>query len=291
MEYQKTEWTAPQGNNFCKYKKIDETADSVTLISDSNITKPGTPFSVGNMNKIEEGIYKSHEIHEKKQDKLVTLNESPESSILPETSASLVNNHLQMIRNNLKYLFNHKVNHIVGEAKLYFCELSNTELAANRLLKPAYQLLKITDYQELFNRMFCGNSKNDTALWWYRCTSTGVRTTDTITGTHFRMISPEGLFPRFAGQNKVCTAANDTPYDGKSVGEFQKDQFQYFIPYMSRSSSISSSGSSAVMGTNSYGDNRYGLDGFEFRAPGSGMARTGNETRPASLSFAAYITY
>jgi hypothetical protein len=72
MAYEKTEWKARRGSNLNRFDKLQETARSVILQSAPNsITEQGTPFSVANMNKIEQGIYEAHEliaIEEKERD-------------------------------------------------------------------------------------------------------------------------------------------------------------------------------------------------------------------------------
>jgi hypothetical protein len=61
MAYTKTNWTARQGTNLNKFTKSADTATSVILVnSPDSITQAGTPFSVENMNKIEQGIYDAH---------------------------------------------------------------------------------------------------------------------------------------------------------------------------------------------------------------------------------------
>jgi hypothetical protein len=119
---------------------------------------------------------------------------------------------------------------VVGESKIFFRELTDLEMANNRLLKPAFQILLIEDYQELFDFFYCGDDQNNTAPWWYRCDDTGSRD---VQGEYFRVISPEGLFPRFAGKNKVygvngklvpegnLNDLNNPPYDGKEIGGFR----------------------------------------------------------------------
>ena len=61
MAYQKTVWEPREGENLDKFLKYEETADSVVLINAPDvITRPGTPFSPGNMDHIEEGIEGAH---------------------------------------------------------------------------------------------------------------------------------------------------------------------------------------------------------------------------------------
>jgi hypothetical protein len=63
MSYIKTVWKARKGSNLNRFEKSQETNRSVMLYNAPNsITEHGTPFSVENMNKIEEGIYNAHEM-------------------------------------------------------------------------------------------------------------------------------------------------------------------------------------------------------------------------------------
>jgi hypothetical protein len=62
MSYIKTDWKARQGKNLNKFTKTNETGSTVILENTPDaITVPGTPFSVENMNKIEQGIYDAHD--------------------------------------------------------------------------------------------------------------------------------------------------------------------------------------------------------------------------------------
>jgi len=55
MAYTKTDWKARQGNNLNKFTKVSETTSSVVLTNTpDSVTTQGTPFSVDNMNKIEQ---------------------------------------------------------------------------------------------------------------------------------------------------------------------------------------------------------------------------------------------
>jgi hypothetical protein len=61
MAYTKTAWVEPQGSYLNRFKKQNETATSVELIQDPVMTNQPTPFSVENMNKMEQGIYNAHQ--------------------------------------------------------------------------------------------------------------------------------------------------------------------------------------------------------------------------------------
>jgi hypothetical protein len=61
MAYTKTAWVEPAGAYLNRFKKQNETATSLELIHDPAMTNQPTPFSVENMNKIEQGIYDAHQ--------------------------------------------------------------------------------------------------------------------------------------------------------------------------------------------------------------------------------------
>jgi len=63
MAYEKTLWEARDGSDLDRFEKTQETAKSVILRNAPNkITKPGTKFSIQNMNKIEQGIFDAHKM-------------------------------------------------------------------------------------------------------------------------------------------------------------------------------------------------------------------------------------
>jgi len=65
MAYEKTIWKAREGSSLNRFEKEQESARSVILQNRPNsVTEPGTPFSVDNMNKIEQGISDAHELIE-----------------------------------------------------------------------------------------------------------------------------------------------------------------------------------------------------------------------------------
>jgi len=62
MAYIKTSWVARVGTALNRFLKTNESAGSVELTNDpTGVTTAGTPFTVANMNKIEQGIYDAHE--------------------------------------------------------------------------------------------------------------------------------------------------------------------------------------------------------------------------------------
>ena len=63
MAYEKTIWETRAGSNLNRFGKAQETARSVILHNEPDeVTRPGTPFSIQNMNKIEQGIFAAHEM-------------------------------------------------------------------------------------------------------------------------------------------------------------------------------------------------------------------------------------
>jgi len=65
MAYEKTLWEAREGSQLNRFGKEQETSSSVILSNQpKNVTKKGTPFSVDNMNHIENGIYEAHQLIE-----------------------------------------------------------------------------------------------------------------------------------------------------------------------------------------------------------------------------------
>ncbi len=58
MSYVKTSWVARVGTALNRFLKTNETSTEVELTNDpTGVTIAGTPFTVDNMNKIEQGIY------------------------------------------------------------------------------------------------------------------------------------------------------------------------------------------------------------------------------------------
>ena len=61
MSYIKTLWEARVGTALNRFLKTNETSTEVELTNDpTGVTTAGTPFTVANMNKIEQGIYDAH---------------------------------------------------------------------------------------------------------------------------------------------------------------------------------------------------------------------------------------
>ena len=61
MSYTRTTWIARVGTALNRFLKTNETSTEVELTNDpTGVTTAGTPFTVANMNKIEQGIYDAH---------------------------------------------------------------------------------------------------------------------------------------------------------------------------------------------------------------------------------------
>ena len=89
---------------------------------------------------------------------------------------------------------------VVGEYHEVAFEPTIAQLVAWRWLPIEYQLIKIADYEELCKLKYCGDDKNNTALWWYKCDEDGTRN---INGLWMRVEDRRGLFSRCAGVNEA----------------------------------------------------------------------------------------
>jgi hypothetical protein len=129
MAYTKTNWVARQGTNLNKFNKSAETATSVIMVNAPElITVPGTPYSVENMNKLEQGVYDAH----------------------------------QMAENNYN-MFHH-----VGKVEHFLRMPTPAQLATWRMLPLQGQVISVVQYAELCDAMWVGAAANATAEWWYR---------------------------------------------------------------------------------------------------------------------------
>ena len=111
-------------------------------------------------------------------------------------------------------------NRIVGQKVELLFKPTNLWLLKWRLLELNYQIIKISDYQDLCDFMWVGAADNATAPFWYRCNADGTRN---VNGEYMRVADWRGIFGRGAGKNAVYKGANNTPYDGKSPGDFIGD--------------------------------------------------------------------
>jgi hypothetical protein len=110
----------------------------------------------------------------------------------------------------------------IGELKLFSYEPSALELVRMRLLPLNGQIVDIPTYADLCALKYCGDSQNDTATFWYKCSDPAGQIRD-IGGQYMRILDQQGVFVRPAGQNSVYTAADGTPYNGFSPDTFLGD--------------------------------------------------------------------
>jgi hypothetical protein len=164
---------------------------------------------------------------------------------------------------------------VVGEYHSLSFEPSVDQLISWRYLPLDYRIIKIALYEELCNLMYCGDDKNDAAPFWYKCDEGGTRN---INGEYMRVQDSRGLFPRNAGQNAVFKGANNTPYNGGEVGEFQPDQ------NLAHTHSVRG----IVDNLLAYGTGTVSLPSGTFVSTGSSG---GSEAKPASISRLEYISY
>lgn len=64
MAYTKTEWKEQTGNGLNKFIITPSGDKSIIVSSPDSITQTGTAFNIGDMNKIEQGIYDAHQMIE-----------------------------------------------------------------------------------------------------------------------------------------------------------------------------------------------------------------------------------
>ena len=78
MSYIRTNWVARVGTALNRFLKSNESSGSVELTNDpTGVTTAGTPFTVANMNKIEEGIYDAHVVLDNNINQNVKTTASP----------------------------------------------------------------------------------------------------------------------------------------------------------------------------------------------------------------------
>jgi hypothetical protein len=186
---------------------------------------------------------------------------------------------------------------IVGEYHSLSFEPSVEQLINWRYLPLDYQIIKIALYQELYDLMYCGDAKNATAYFWYKCDENGTRN---LNGQFMRVADSRGLFTRNAGQNAVFKAENNAPYDGGEIGEYKGDAIRNFESNVTsfRPQSMTTNKSTGAFyqsaDTVVAGDVAVstGKDPFQYiKFDPSRVVPVANENRPASISAAVYISY
>ena len=170
---------------------------------------------------------------------------------------------------------------IVGEYRFLSVDLSDLEMARERLIKLEGQPLSITLYPELFAKKWVGADKQGTADWWYICDENGNRN---VNGTYFLAEDPRGLFPRFAGKNSKKMITGTTPYDGKSVGTYQPQMLLRHKHTLTRYPTLDPGNSwySTTVNNNNWvaGETEY-----------TDTSISGIENRPGAISVNVYISY
>jgi len=176
----------------------------------------------------------------------------------------------------------------VGTGIVAFGEIDQYELAKKRWLPLKYQIIEIAgEYQELCDFMWVGPVLNATAPFWYKCDD--VDGTRNVNGLYMRVADHRGLFWRVAGQNAVFTAANNTPYDGNSVGTFLKHLTETHTHHIETAigvEGLAETGYAIPISILS----GYGVSG-RWTTKASSSQISGKETRPASLSIVVFITF
>jgi len=197
----------------------------------------------------------------------------------------------EQLKNALLHGFSPRM---IGNLYYFQRELSPAELVRWRLLPLKGQLIWIADYQEIFDLMYCGDDNNDTSDWWFRCDEQGNRT---IEGEWTCPTDWSGLFPRVAGMNSKYTAANNTPYDGFSIGAFTGDTIRGITGHFT---SISNYGVNGAFQWSSMIANTGVVDGNGGTPPNYGyriyfsaglVVPTSYENRGASFSIVVYMQY
>jgi len=181
----------------------------------------------------------------------------------------------------------------VGEYHDLSYEPSIAELVRLRYLPCDYRIIKIALYQELCDLKWVGAANNASADWWYKCDENGTRN---VNGLFMRVEDCRGLFRRGAGANVVKKGANNTPYDGKGIGNHIGDAAR------SVSGSIWLVGSVSISGVIRSLDERYehGTT-YNYVEPSVLYRRysfsnsyevpTAYENRPASISTLICVSY
>jgi hypothetical protein len=163
-------------------------------------------------------------------------------------------------------------------------------LAKNRLLMLNYQIIEIALYQELCNIMWCGAEANATVLFWYKCDVNGTRN---VNGLYMRVEDRRGIIGRGAGANAVLKGANNTPYNGNSIGTFKPDVTRSFNMTVKTLGGNSRGfiGVYAVGGYNSLsfvaGNDGNGIDQLFITPEGN----FGYETAPATIAWLTCMSY
>ena len=129
MAYEKTVWQERIAENKNRFMASGAVSGEMWMTNaPTNVTQPGTPFSVEHMNKIEEGIFAAHKA---------------------------IDDHLE--KEPFGYLISFTRELTVQQLSDWRC-----------LPLQGQVMTISGAYQRLFDWMYCGNAANETAPWWYK---------------------------------------------------------------------------------------------------------------------------
>jgi hypothetical protein len=234
MAYTRINWRARQGTNLNKFTKSAETAVSVILTNAPNeVTDPGTPISVENLNHMDEGIAALDEGIAALDEGIAALDEgiaALDKGKAPLDSPAFINAPTAPTPaesdNSAKIATTAFVNNwaharrTVGEVKQFLVSPTNAQLLMWRLLPLDGGYVPVTDYPDLTAVMYVGDANNQTADWWYRFdTPSDPNGSRNISGAYLRVADLRGMFLRGNGANSKYTMGNNSPYDGGAIGK------------------------------------------------------------------------
>ena len=182
----------------------------------------------------------------------------------------------------------------VGEYVFYNYQPDPVLLAKKRHMVLNFQIIEIALYSDLCELKWVGSAANASASFWYKCNADGTRN---VNGQYMRVEDGRGMFYRGAGANAVLKAANNTPYDGGTIGEHQPDQLQYF------GCPVFYNNTNQPVGNGNNGQLNIGTQGGIYTASGNNQVafpagisvhpapRMGSETKGVSMAYLACIKY
>ena len=158
MAYEKTIWQAREGEGLNDFLKQNETPTRVTLINDPiNITNPGEPFSVYNMNKIEQGIMDAHERLDSDYGSIKMLAFQPTEYELAQMRLLPLEGQVVSIATYQRLCNRMYVGNAKNAAADWWYKISNPNDKNSRSTSGAYMV--VCDFRGLFPRAAGVNSK------------------------------------------------------------------------------------------------------------------------------------
>jgi hypothetical protein len=185
----------------------------------------------------------------------------------------------------------------IGDIRQYLYQPSSADMIKWRVLPLNGQWIRVADYPDLVSRFYVGNAKNASAPWWYKFTDTsdpdGSRST---AGQYIRVQDVQGLHLRAAGQNSKERMADDTPYDGGSIGAFGADRMQVIkgntgVKFANSGASAAANSALYAAGSEVGGGGGAALYMSTVMLDSSRAARTGPETNPAYIAVYVCLAY